>query len=273
MRSNDMTRNSSFNGRGKEQQFPHPLVSCMFPLLAIVVLTVLVVIAIWYWQRSFPATVTVPQVIGLDRAVAVQQLEKKGLQTFVIADKEPSEKYPENVVLTISPPPGRQIKSGRVVRILLSAGSSFTKVPDVRKVSKVTARSRLALSELQIADEEYKYDDEIVRDAVISITPLPGTKVAKQSSVKLVISQGPREDEYPVVSEDNYHLSTIKVTLPEDDGEAKEVQIDVTDSNGLQTVYRQNHDPGDEVTYTVEGVGPSVAEVYFGTRKIKTVRF
>lgn len=273
MNRNYLGRSSSLSGRMKEQSYPHPLVSCMFPLLAIALLFGLGIGAIWFWQRSLPATVTVPQVIGLDRANAVNQLQARGLQTFVIAEKEPSEKYPEDSVLVISPPPGKKIKSGRVVRILLSAGSSFRKIPELRNINKVTARSRLALADLVIEDEEYKYDDEVVRDAVISITPAPGTKVAKQSSVKLVISQGPEEEVDPIVSEDNYHLSTISVTLPDDDDEAKEVRIDVTDSNGMQTVYRQDHDPGDEVTYTVEGVGPSEAEVFFGARKIKTVKF
>ena len=255
------------------ERYPHPLASCMMPVLAILVLIVLGIGVIWYWQQSLPGSVSVPAIIGKDRVEAVQRLEAIGLIAEVIEEKEPSEEFRENTVISTSPTAGQRIKVGRTVRMQLSAGSRYTRIPEVRNLSKVSARARLAEAGLLVDDEEYEFDARIARDAVINVSPIAGTKVARQSGVKLKISRGAREDDITNGIGNRMHISTLTVTLPDDGADPKEVRIEVSDDNGTQTVYRNVHSPGDVVVYTVEGIGPSVADVYFGTRRVKTQPF
>jgi hypothetical protein len=243
------------------------------PVVAILALIGMAMLALTIWQKSMPGNVFVPAVIGLPVAQAQDRLRQAGLDYEVLKDSQPSETVPEGAVLSISPAEGRSVKEGRTIKILLSAGSAFAIVPDVRTLAKDAALALLAKDQLSVEAESYANDATIPTDHVIAISPLAGTKVASHSSVKLIFSKGPHLDTGETGASDTPHTDTLNIVIPADAAGAAEVRIEVTDDNGTHVVYRHSHAPGDSFVKTVTGQGDSSVIVYFGARQLITEQF
>ncbi|HEX2949256.1 MAG TPA: PASTA domain-containing protein [Armatimonadota bacterium] len=256
--------------------YPHPLVSCMMPLIAILAMMVIGMVGFSLWEKSLPGNTTVPAVVGLPLELAERKLLQAGLEVDVEDDRQTSEKIASGSVISISPDVGRSVKEGRIIHLIVSAGSAFSKIPNVVNVPQQEAHTMIEKAGLLVAHEKYIFDDDIPIDRIIKITPRAGTKVARNSSVDLVISRGPKDDEdlgvdmSGVNPDTDLRSSVLTVDIPQDEKAPADVRIDVTDSDGKRTVYNETHNPGDTVVYTVQGIGPTTAEVYFGNRLILT---
>jgi serine/threonine-protein kinase len=243
------------------------------PVVAVLVIIGLGMLALNLWQKSTPGSVKVPEVLGLSVAQAQDQLRQAGLVYEVLKENQPSEAVPEGSVLAISPAPGRNVKAGRLVKILLSSGSAQVVIPNVRNLPKDAAYALLAKEELTVEGESFAYDATIPADSVIEIAPKSGIRVARHSSVKLTVSKGPELDVNAGNASGPVHSDALTINVPTDATGPAEVRIEVTDATGMHIVYRQVHHPGDSFVYTVEGQGDSMAVVYFGTRDFMTQPF
>lgn len=147
-------------------------------------------------------------------------------------------------------------------------------MPDVRELTQIVANERLLQAGLMISQEEYQFDTTIPVDRVVSITPKPGSRVKRMSTVQVVLSKG---DEQSAANNPDatpeLRSTLVSVTLPNIGDEPQQARIDVTDDDGTRTVYQQEHQPGDKVIYTVQGTGDMTIEVYFGDEKILTKRY
>ena len=256
----------------KPPSYPHPLASCMMPVVAVLAMMFLGMLALTLWQKSMPGNVTVPAVIGLPVAQAQDRLQQAGLDYEVQKESQPSETVPEGAVLSISPTEGRSVKAGRTIKILLSAGSAYVTVPVVHSQPKDAVHALLAKVELSVSSEDYANNASIPTDCVIDVTPKSGSRVARNSSVKLIISKGPQIDASTGDSQ-QLHTDTLTVDVPTDASAAAELRIEVTDDNGTRVVYRQTHEPGDVFVFTVEGHGQSTADLYFGDNNFLSQKF
>ncbi|MBN1458558.1 MAG: PASTA domain-containing protein [Armatimonadetes bacterium] len=217
--------------------------------------------AFWYWQKTEPAEVSVPSVLGLTATEAEKILNTSGLRSEVVARKT-SEETPEGAVLAAEPPPGRAVKEGRLVRLTLSSGSRWSVVPDVREMSVDRARALLRQEKLTIGNESARYHAQIPLGYVIGHAPQPEQRVPRGTSVDLVVSKGPAPKVVPL--EENAGLRRTRVEYEVPPGASlQEIRIVVQDKNGERTVYRNFHRPGERVQETVSGDGPgAVVRVY-----------
>lgn len=218
---------------------------------------------VWYWEETAPPATFVPQVVGVTELEATKMLSAVGLQSEVVARKT-DEEVSEGSVLSAEPPPGREVKVGRVVRLTLSAGSRWAVVPDVREMSIERARALLRQENLTIGKETARYADEVPVGYVVGHAPGPDQKVPRGTPVDLLVSKGPTPRVEPSGMPGGPGLRRAEVDYVVPPGASlQEVRIVVEDRNGKRTVYQQMHRPGERVHQVLEGEGPgATARVY-----------
>lgn len=259
-----------------EESYPHPLISCMMPGIAVLSVIAAILLGFHFWQGTLPQNTTVPMLVGMRQEAALNELKQAGLNAELMKERIPSEEIPEGCVISTKPEGGQHVKVGRLVRLVISSGSAYTKVPDVRELSQTAARERMQDAYLVVSEEEYQYHPTIPFDRVISIVPKQGTRVEKMSNVKLVISKGPEEARSTRASRNGVAVlktTTLSVTLPTDGQPRDNVRIDVTDKNGTRTVFQKEYNAGDTLVQSVEGTGEVTAKVYYGNRLVLTRTF
>jgi serine/threonine-protein kinase len=218
----------------------------------------------WLWARTAPRETVVPSLVGLREADAVKILISAHLGGEVMARK-PSETAPEGTVIAAEPAGGRRVKAGRVVRLTISAGSKWAKVPDVLDMSVDRAIALIRQANLEVRTQRTKYHPKVPTGYVLGQSPAPDTTVLRGTSVELVVSKGPKP-EAEVVGEEppkqEVRGTDISLTIPPG-ASLQEVRIVVKDRKGERTVYTGFHQPGETVTRSVSGEGPTITvQVY-----------
>ncbi|QGS33701.1 PASTA domain-containing protein [Corynebacterium xerosis] len=113
-------------------------------------------------------------------------------RTLVEATGDPmySDSVPRGAILMTEPASGETVATGSTVTVHLSKGQAPVKVPDVVGLDVDDVRRVLEESGLTVAEvtEVFSADDDA--DAVLAITPEPGTGLARGSDVTLTVNNG-----------------------------------------------------------------------------------
>ena len=134
---------------------------------------------------------TVPtDLAGMPEPDAVVQLEAAGL-----AAAEPqrvaSEDLAEGLVIGLAEGTPETAETGTAITLVVSTGPSPRVVPDVAQGSDPTAAC-LAVEEVQlVCASREEFSDDVEEGKVIGLEPGPGTEVARDSTVEIVVSKGP----------------------------------------------------------------------------------
>lgn len=150
--------------------------------------------------NSSGVIVTVPAVKGLTEDVAKMKISKAGLKCDVLMIVD--ESTASGIVCNVDPSEGSKVTSDTTIRLYVSKGPSEEKVvvPDVLNKSLDAARSTITAAGLSVSDNIARESSDKPKDTVISMDPLPGNEVNKNSAVKLTLSSGvKREKKYEVV--------------------------------------------------------------------------
>lgn len=172
--------------RGKP---PGSIILLVLTLLSILLLIVVggIALNIFLPSSSQEKTVIVPNVTEKNVVGAVNILYKYKLR---VKKEYEEHSLPENCVISQYPLPGTKVKVGRRIELKVSSGKSVVRVPDLQNINIIEAKHKLdSLSKLEVGQISYIYS-EIEKDCVIAQSPLPKTKVAEDSKVNLLISQG-----------------------------------------------------------------------------------
>ncbi len=107
---------------------------------------------------------------------------------------EYNQNIPAGVVIRQTPPPGINVKEGKIVKITISQGGEIVYVPDligdtIRSANIALKSVGLILGELT-KKASMKYEEGIV----LAQEPVPGSAVEKDTSVNLLVSNGAPED-------------------------------------------------------------------------------
>ncbi len=256
---------------------PHPLVSCMTPIIAMLMISAVTMFAFIFWVRSIPHNdTTIPDLIGASETDARTALANLQLNPVTDPAIIYSDEIGEGKVIRTSPPAGRVVKAGRTVRLVISSGSGMTEVPELTELTEYDARKRLAEAGLHTGNETYAAHPRIEGDRVISIKPKEGGRVRRGSAVDLIISSGKENFDTPVVAPVegamDLHTTTIVFTVPME-VDTGQLEIRVEDKDGNHNVYKKDHTGGEEITETVQGNGPSKASVFFNDKLEFTRKF
>ena len=148
-----------------------------------------------------PPAVTIPDVVGEEFQLAIQQLKKAG---FVVANPvtTDSDTVQAGQVLSESPPQLTQGHQGDTVTLTVSDGRGQVLVPDETGRDQPTVETDLQQRGFRTYVAGRDHSATIAVGAVVRTTPAAGSPVAKGAQIGLVISSGPGQVQVPYVRGD-----------------------------------------------------------------------
>lgn len=155
----------------------------------------------WGGWRAFSGYLAVPEVdvptlVGRPLPLAQQAAATAGL-TLSVAERVYSTTVPAEAVIAQDQPPGKRVKRGRVVAVVVSLGPEIVTVPDVQRRSLIEARLLIEQARLEVGELREQYDEEVRGGFVLAQDPQPGARVERGRPTNLVISKGPQRVAMP----------------------------------------------------------------------------
>lgn len=96
------------------------------------------------------------------------------------------------------PLPGNLVKKGRAIFLTISKGREYVQMPNLLGMAEKEAQLLLDQMSLRVKTTEHKYDYDKPEGTVCGQSINPGMLVAKHSSLKIWISNGPPVKSYKV---------------------------------------------------------------------------
>ena len=141
--------------------------------------------------------VTVPDVKGMSYSEAKEVLEAKGLKIEKADEPIASQKIEKGKIVSQTPSKNSKVKKGRTVRVILSAGNTELKVPDLKGLSYKEAKTLLSEMGLQISKGDEVDSDSVAEGLIASQYPSAKTKVDKGDIITVNISRGKKDAVIP----------------------------------------------------------------------------
>ncbi len=160
---------------------------------SVLAIAMLVAIVVWLFTLN-PATVintqapTIPDLAGSSEQVAVAEITRLGLVPTVV-ERVNSEVEVGTVIETV-PGPGIRVAIGERVQVIVSAGGSLIRVPDVRNLPSDEASAQLIGAGLAVAPFQEDYSPNLPAGTVINTLPAPGEQAPGNTEVILTLSNG-----------------------------------------------------------------------------------
>ncbi|MDD3073840.1 MAG: Stk1 family PASTA domain-containing Ser/Thr kinase [Eubacteriales bacterium] len=177
--------------------------------------------------------IPVPDVVELSKEAAIAELETVGLKNYSISEMH-HDTIPLGHVVRQKPTAKQIVKQNRNIELIISKGPVLIDVPGVEGLDVRVAESDLQAKGLK-ATRTYEYSEEHAAGIVMRQDPIEGMKLAKDQTVNLVVSSGPRPFKMPNV---------IGKTLFEAEEVFKDLMVDVRRAWNP----RQGDSPGGIVT-------------------------
>jgi len=135
-----------------------------------------------------PILATVPRVIGMTLGDATKALTAAG---FVVAKTNaPSDTVEKGHIIGQDPSPNVSVKKGETVTLTVSSGKELVPVPNVVGQDQAPATNALQNVGFTVTVKQ-QMDEKIPSGKVISTNPAAGAKVAKGTTVTMIVSSGP----------------------------------------------------------------------------------
>jgi len=120
---------------------------------------------------------------------AVSLLKKSGFEVQVI-DTIESGNQPKGIVVDQQPPPGRLVKKGHIVGLVITGGTHFFQMPNLVGRPIKAAKIILDNNKLILDTLAYLYASDIPEGVVSDQSILAGSMVSTNRQVSLVVSKG-----------------------------------------------------------------------------------
>ena len=134
---------------------------------------------------------------GLSESAAKSQLEKAGF-TNVRVDRVNDDNVPENYVIKQSVAEAEVIEIDREIVITVSLGAAELPVPNVAGKSVEEADSMISEAGFNVT-HSYELSETVEKNYVIRTDPEAGVMAASGSTIKIIVSNGPKEVQVPDV--------------------------------------------------------------------------
>ena len=157
------------------------------------VIAVVVGVVVWLAAlapTSFTPTSSrvIPDLVGVERGEAVDALLELGL--VPIAVEESNEEIPANTVIRTDPAGGEVVTPATSVRVYISTGPESPEVPAIDRMNLAEYTEALEAVGLSVGMVTRSDDPNQPADRVLSVSPEPGSPIARGRSVDLVVSSG-----------------------------------------------------------------------------------
>jgi beta-lactam-binding protein with PASTA domain/tRNA A-37 threonylcarbamoyl transferase component Bud32 len=154
-------------------------------------------------------TVEVPSLVGLNRQSATDKVVAAGLTLHI---SEQTADDPKDVVIAQHPAPGSFTGDDGGVELVVSRGPPPVAVPDVTGESPADAQAALEGAGFAV-NVKHQYDDSVPVDGVIGTDPAGGTNAPRDSTLQLLVSDGPAPVQVPdVTAAASYDDAALQIT-------------------------------------------------------------
>jgi serine/threonine-protein kinase len=154
-------------------------------------------------------SVDVPSLVGMDQSQATFAAAGKGL-TVRIDYRTTFDA--ENLVIGQDPAPGTFLGKGDVVQLVVSRGPPKVAVPVVSTLSVDDAPAARQHAGFVVGPPGHQNSDTVAQGSIIGTQPPAGTAAHQDSTVQLVISDGPAPVAIPDVTKLSYDDAAAKLT-------------------------------------------------------------
>jgi serine/threonine-protein kinase len=147
------------------------------------------------------APVTVPSIVGMQRADAAKSATEAGVFMKVVEVRRSED--PAGLVIEQRPGPGAFLREGDEVEVVVSRGPPPVPVPDV--AGKPSAEAKALLEQAGFVVQLVpKHDENIAADIALGTDPPFGKRHPPESTIKLIVSDGPAPVPVPEVAGKSY---------------------------------------------------------------------
>lgn len=229
------------------------------------------VVAWAVFNMSRPKALVVPELARMSTQQAKARLEAMGLRLQVIS-RESSEDVAADRILRTNPATGAKIYEGRAVQVIVSTGSKFVEVPELKGLTLDRAKAMASSVNLDIADRvENIASSSVDAGLVIDQTPKARAKVERFTAIRVRVSSGKKEEQAPDPELNLKYLYTLTIKLTDID-QPVNLRVDMTDARGVKTVHESRREAGEEVEVSAEGYGKKVTfRILYDGEVVKTV--
>lgn len=211
----------------------------------------------------------VPEVLGLGKSVAQNQLVNEGFKVGTITE-EYDDEVPVDAVISTDPAPGTMAKKGSTVNIVISKGSkvNYSKAPDLTNKTLSEAESILAVSNLKLGNQSPVQTDDKSKDGKIFNQSIDkGTKVQEGTAIDVNYYQYVDPDAGKIevknatgrtVADAVSYLKSLGFTNIQVKYQTASGTVGETEIVDFQTPTSGKINPEDPITLTVKDPAPTV---------------
>ncbi len=143
-----------------------------------------------WWVLIGPGSrVVVPSTVGATQSEVTAALSPLGLTSIVI-ERRYSEDIEADRVIESIPPGGEKVDQAGTVKLVFSKGPERYVIPMVQGLTPEAAQTAIGKFPLKVAPIIEVFDSTVPKGFVISVTPIAGTKVKRNTTVTITVSKG-----------------------------------------------------------------------------------
>jgi beta-lactam-binding protein with PASTA domain len=135
-------------------------------------------------------TTSVPNVVGLNRAIAQSEIIAAGLVIGLVTPTNNTD-IPTGRIISQSPASGASVLTGSAVRLEISAGPAAFVVPKVVGLAQADAQTEITAADLIVGTVTQTVNPTVPRGSVVSQNPTAGTLMLEGTAVNIIVSAGP----------------------------------------------------------------------------------
>ena len=139
----------------------------------------------------------VPALVGMTETEAAKRATDAGLLMRVVERSTSDD--PKDLVVEQHPGTGAFLAQDEAVEVVVSRGPPPVPLPDVTGQPAADAQAALEAATFVVAVER-RHDEDVPRDVVLSTDPAGGGRAPRESTVTLVVSDGPAPVPVPEVA-------------------------------------------------------------------------
>lgn len=238
----------------------------------IFLLGVVFVIVVYFLMANSQTgkSIAVPNLVGMSLDQAQSKVGAAHLsirQSRQVA----SDQIAAGTIISTDPPAGAQVFEGRQIDAVVSSGSRFVEVPDLRGMTQDKAKSVLEKAGFGLDSSiDQQPDRNIPIGEITDQVPPPGQKYAKGTKVRITVSSG-RALRSTSSDQNIKYVYTLHIHLT-DLQQPATVRIDMTDSRGTKTIREESRNPGETYDVSAEGYGsPVTFRIFYNGELVKQV--
>lgn len=192
-------------------------------------------------------TVVVPDLISKDIIYVLEVLSGLNLNTKVVGSKY-SDNIPKNHIIWQSPEAGSVIKIDRDLRVVISKGTKFVSVPNLKNISVRQGTIILEENNLSTGFFSKTSDPTVKKDYIICQFPVSGSVVKRGTKVNLLISTGEYKKQFMMINLTYLSLDNAIINIENCGLKIGKIQTKYIKGIPLDVICEQNPEPGFPVT-------------------------